>query len=270
MQFDAGSLTPTTGTSTLRLEVPYIAMTEQLNGGAWTTLPCETYRQDSVPRRFRPGVKPTRVVAIKGPFTFDLRVPPLSGTHDIDPHEAAQSGDEHVTLDRVVVTPTDTRVYLWREAGRSRFDEQPRLTVALGTNATPTTDDPFSRAASATYAGTLIPDPIQDTTAITGTPPHTYRDTTQNPAGIVEYNFLRAPSLYDYHGPWTLVVPMRAGPVTFHFTVGDAPAADTPTPAPDGPTPVPDTPAAVTSPMPSAVAGTPSAAPVTDTVQTGG
>lgn len=228
LQFDAGPVPRTTSAAPLRLEVPYIAMTEQSTGGAWTTSPCETYHPDSsVSMGGGSSGKPTRVVAVTGPFAFDLQMaPPLAvSPREADLHQVAQAGGEQMTLDRVVVTPTDTRVYLWREAGRSRFGEPPRLTVALGTNATPTTDDPFSRAASATYQGTLIPDPLQDTAAITGTPPHAYRDTTRNPAGDVEYNFLRAPSLYNYHGPWTLVVPTGRGAVTFQFTVGDTPIA---------------------------------------------
>jgi len=256
MQFDAGSLTTTPGTSTLRLEVPYIAMTEQLNGGAWTTSPCETYRQDSTPPQFRPGTKPTRVVTIKGPFTFDLPLSTSASPRVADLRQVAQSGGERVALDRVVVTPADTRVYLWREAGSNKLDLPPRLTVALGTGVTPTTDDSLSHAIAATYTGTFIPAPSQDTAAVPGTPPPDAmpgtpppdampgtpppaRDIVQNPEGIVEYNFIRAPSLYGYHGPWTLTVPTRNGAVTFHFTVGDTPSApDAPaTSAPDAPLP---------------------------------
>jgi hypothetical protein len=262
MQFDAGSLASTPGTNTLRLEVPYIAMTEQLTGGAWTTSPCETYRQDATPPRFRPGTKPTRVVAIKGPFIFDLRLAASVGPREADPRQVAQSGGERVALDRVVVTPADTRVYVWREAGSNTRDLPPRLTVALGTGVTPTTDDSLSHAIAATYTGTFIPAPSQDTAAVPGTPPPDAmpgtpppdampgtpppaRDIVQNPEGIVEYNFIRAPSLYGYHGPWTLTVPTRNGAVTFHFTVGDTPSA-------------PDTPSMGASPTPSGTVMTPS------------
>ncbi len=220
LQFDAGSIPANSSVVPLRLDVPYIAMAEQLTGGTWATSPCETYRQDTYPAVLHSGGKPTRVVAVKGPFVFNLQAPPLSSRREADLHAAIQAGGERVVLDRVVVTPTDTRVYLWRVAGRRRYAEQPQLSVASGPETGSITSS-TGAPPQATYEGIAIPDPNHDASGRTSTDTKTTRD----PAGIVEYDFLRAPFLYDYHGPWTLVVPTQGGSVTFHFTVGDAPTA---------------------------------------------
>src|SRR4051812_4449431 len=53
-----------------------------------------------------------RDVTMTTPLAFDLKVPFDTRVREVDPHQAAQAGATRITLDRMVVTPTETRVYL--------------------------------------------------------------------------------------------------------------------------------------------------------------
>lgn len=194
MQFDAGSIAGKTGPFHLRLAVPSIAMTEQVPGAKSSTPPCITYRQSSVPARFRAAKAPVRVLAVNGQFSFDLVVSPLRQVREAATRQIAIGGGEQVTLERIVVTPTGTRLYLRRTAEVGKEVGRPRLTTAAGT-----------------YEGV----PVSIRTAKSTQP---YFNNITNPPGVVEY-FMTGPPLFNDHGAWTLVVPTRHGSVTFHVTV---------------------------------------------------
>lgn len=181
-----------------------------------------------------------------------------------------------MNLEKLVVTPSDTRVYLWRTAGAGRDRRRPALIVV-----DPAMAAPYGRSlGKGQIAFDAVPLWIQTATGVQG-----YADDLANPPGVVAYDVM-GPSLHDYHGPWTLVVPTRGGSVTFRFTVGGAPPATT-TPAPGATTPpaVTGTPLAGAAIIPSAtttptagaistpvllpVAGTPAVMP-SGTPHTGG
>jgi len=54
---------------------------------------------------------PIRLVRVGGPVTFELSVPFIPG-RAVDLHDAETAGGRTVTLERAVVTPTETRLYL--------------------------------------------------------------------------------------------------------------------------------------------------------------
>lgn len=198
LEFDAGAIAGTTSQPIpLHLSVPYLVMTEQTTSATADTPPCESHEQGA--STSQPG---TRLDIVKGPFNFDLSVPPSSDMRVANVQQTADADGEQVTLERVVVTPTDTQVFLRRGATIGKDVLRPQLTIGSdgGTAAAPTYE--------------AVPISVQ-----TATGTFRYYNNVKNPAGLVEYDLVRAPSLYDDHSQWTLVVPVGSQSVTFRFTV---------------------------------------------------
>lgn len=215
LAFDTREIAQGAGALPLRLTIPAIQMFEQLGGGTPAAVACETYGR----MRDSQGVTVNgqthvvmadhgRVVTVNGPFTFDLTVPVSQDVHEYAPHQTVRQADgTTVTLVRVVVTRTDTRLYLATTVANQIY---PSLTVAQ------------------TLPPGMLQDPmlsVHDGQTTYGATPIRYFRGTH----IGEY-LIDAP-LYDYHGPWTLVVQAHATgaeqgrlefhgtPITFRFTM---------------------------------------------------
>lgn len=221
LAFNTREIAPGAATLALRLTVPAIQMFEQLAGAAPAAVACEQYSpmRDSVGmyvngQLFSIARDHGRVVTVPGPFTFNLSVPVSPNVRDYAPQQTVTQADGTVvTLQRVVVTRTDTRLYI---ATNARQQIYPTLTVAQAPpSGIQPAQDPMMTSAQkgqTTYAAI----PIR------------YHNGTDG-STVGEY-LIDAP-LYDYHGDWTLVVQTHVtgadqgrpayhgAPVTFHVTV---------------------------------------------------
>lgn len=107
--YDASAVAGNAKTLRLHLTVPYVQTTETLTTRDPAPVVCETYSH--VRETVMEG-KPTRWVEV-GPFAFDLTVPVTTSVRVVEPHLTGQSNaGTAVTLERIVVTPSETRVYL--------------------------------------------------------------------------------------------------------------------------------------------------------------
>jgi len=110
--FDASAVVDAPSTLTLHLVAPTILTTERLGDTPAAASPCETYRpfkKDEAPASW--DIAKTRWVTVAVPFTFDVTVPFIAG-HAADVHQMVEVGGTAVTLERVVVTPIETRLYV--------------------------------------------------------------------------------------------------------------------------------------------------------------
>lgn len=110
--FDAAVVQGTPSALQLHLVFPSLTTIERLGDTAPVTSSCETYRQmtpDEVPQGWT--VTNAREVTINGPFAFDFTVPFIAG-HVADLQQSSDVGGTTVTLERVVVTPIETRLYV--------------------------------------------------------------------------------------------------------------------------------------------------------------
>jgi len=113
LNFDAGGTTNHPKILELHFTAPVITTTEQIDNLSHRFAACETYRplrKDEVPQSL--DYTRMRAVTIQGPFTFDFTVPFSSG-HEVDLKQVVESGGTKVTLERVVVTPIETRLYVF-------------------------------------------------------------------------------------------------------------------------------------------------------------
>jgi len=213
--YDTRELSSPSGPLTLRLTVPAIQVFEQLADTPQASVACEPYsRMRDSHGVFVNGQQHDvnadhgRVVSVAGPFTYDLSVPVSPDVREYAPHTTIrQANGAAVALERVVVTRTDTRLFLSPVASSGCY---PALTVAQ-----PLSPNVVQGPMRSTRAGQ---------TTYGAAPIRYFKDT-----GIGEY-LVDAP-LYDYHGAWTLVVqPPATGsdqgravcqdqPITFRFTL---------------------------------------------------
>ncbi len=134
-----------------------------------------------------PDVRPFQVT---GPLVFDFTVTFHPG-RIAEPHQSVTVGGQTVTLERVVVTVSETRVYL-----RGIKPDWVIGTLSVGG----WTSDPFRNPQGGPIGAGATPDGLT----------------------VISY----ADALYDKHGEWTLVVSYannsqapHGGPWTFHFVV---------------------------------------------------
>lgn len=112
MAFDAGGTVKHPQVLKLQLIVPTITTNEQIGNISHTSAPCEVYRalkRDEVPQNL--DYTKIREVTVHEPFIFDFSVPFAFG-REIDLHQTSQSGGTTVTLERIVITPIETRFYV--------------------------------------------------------------------------------------------------------------------------------------------------------------
>jgi len=93
----------------VHLVAPALSGEELVTGAAPAAPPCET----DGPVTTRGANKPTRAVTVAGPFVFDVTVPLSPKVRATAPHVSGTSArGTTVTLERVVVTPTEARLYM--------------------------------------------------------------------------------------------------------------------------------------------------------------
>jgi hypothetical protein len=124
-----------------------------------------------------------------GPLGFDIAVPFVAG-REVNPHQPVNAGGVTLTLERVVISPTETRVYV----------------SGLGPNR------------SQYVHGVLSGNGWTDESVDGGSTSVWYSN------GMAVFSYLG--SFTDKHGAWTLTVKSNPGPAstppgpwTFHFTV---------------------------------------------------
>lgn len=206
MTYDDSAVIDREGTLALRLTVPKIQIYEQLSATTPASVPCEQYSH------VRENGNQTRMVSVSGPFTFDFTVRVPAAIRIADVHQVGTASGLTVTLNRVEVTPSDTRVYLQASGmGVQYCGLRPEIIGAANGS------DPGAFRHSVT-------EPTQGFS--TGT---CLGNMAKLRPGMGQpYTFNT--SLYDYHGPWTLVVYTRetqsssgglevGEPVAFHFSI---------------------------------------------------
>jgi len=163
--YDVSSLAGTASVLNLHLSFPSVSAYEPLSSEkAQAQISGETY---SLVGKTPPdtGV-PSRLVTVSTPFAFDLQVPVDSAQHNITVNQATQVGGETLTLQRVVVTPTETRLYIQGASNTGDDLAGPTLTV---------------------NGQQYVPNVA-----------------TISPAGVQMFSFDQA--FYDQHGTWTLTL----------------------------------------------------------------
>jgi hypothetical protein len=106
MAFDAASLAiqeAQTAAYAVRVMAPSLTMFEDLDGTEPTAIPGETYE---------PAPRQTRAVTVHGPIAFDVTIPVTLRVREAFPAHTLLIDTTPVTLERVVVTPTEARLYL--------------------------------------------------------------------------------------------------------------------------------------------------------------
>jgi hypothetical protein len=121
-----------------------------------------------------------------GPLTFNITVPFIAG-REVSPHQQVRAAGATLTLERVVVTPTETRVYVsGLNASQSHY-------VHATLSGDGWTDEDVDRGSTGVWYSN----------------------------GLTEFSYFG--SFADKHGAWTLTVQptpgsATAGPWAFHFT----------------------------------------------------
>jgi len=187
----------------LRLTMPAIQMTERYDRPAPTGRSCEQYS-----RVGRANGHWWRDVTISGPFSFAFTVPVLNNLRVVTLHQTVQAAGVTVTLERVEITPSDTRVY-WRERPVS-----PNFALApeIGGPPLPKDAPPLTKLLTTQRDGTTF-----------------WRGFFLGGDNGLRVSTFGVPG-YDYRGPWTVAfqpAPTQAAsrtqpsgsPITFHFTV---------------------------------------------------
>jgi len=110
--FDAGLVAGPPKILALHLVFPVINTVEQLNNSHWQLPQCATmspFEPQAAPR----GVDYTRLrrLTIHGPFTFDIMVPVAPG-YRFNLHQTSLAKGLALTLERVVLSPLETRIYI--------------------------------------------------------------------------------------------------------------------------------------------------------------
>jgi len=104
--FDAGPIAHPITAVDLRLTIPFIAAHEYWGDQLPVIVPCELYNNVT-------GMGPnTREVRVLGPMVFNLHVVTDTRCRIADVFHKEYIDDFEVTLERVIVTPSETRVYL--------------------------------------------------------------------------------------------------------------------------------------------------------------
>ncbi len=149
--YNVSQIAPRARSLRLRLSIPALTMTEvahPLGLGAAATA-CETYQPGptyalgpgipvlgGIPflGRLFPGfsqIYPTRVVTVHKPLSVSFTVPVDPARHVITPHQTLRAGGQALTLAKVVVTRSETRVYLQRTT-RGHILEGVQLGMLVG------------------------------------------------------------------------------------------------------------------------------------------
>lgn len=168
------------------------ALTSQTKGRTHTSPSCATAIQQSGTTKDGSRFVVSQGAPVNGRFIVALTVRPVSQVREVDPHQVMYVGGERIALERVVVTPSDVHLYLRRAAATELDVARPQLKTTTGTY-------------------DAVPISIQTSTGV-----HLYFSNFKNPAGVVEYDAIEAPSLYGDHKPWTLSVPTGHGRAVFH------------------------------------------------------
>ncbi len=126
--YDVSSLAGTASVLNLRLSFPSVSAYEPLSSAkAQAQISGETY---SLVGRTPPDIGvPSRLVTVNTPFAFDLQVPVDAAQHAVTVNQATNVGGETLTLQRVVVTPTETRLYVQGASNTGDDLAGPTLTV---------------------------------------------------------------------------------------------------------------------------------------------
>ncbi len=163
--YDVSSLAGTASVLNLHFAFPSVSAYEPLSSArAQAQSSGETY---SLVGQTPPDIGvPSRLVTVNTPFAFDLQVPVDSAQHTITVNQAAHVGGETLTLQRVVVTPTETRLYVQGASNTGDDLAGPTLTV---------------------NGQQYVPNVA-----------------TISPAGVQVFSFDQA--FYDQHGTWTLTL----------------------------------------------------------------
>lgn len=217
---------------------------ERLDGPLPPDMLCETYLPTA------PG-SAARVVAVDEPLEFDVRVPADPRVRIVEPRQTAADAGLMLTLDRVVVTPVETRLSL--HVPPSMLRGLLSYAVSVGSQ---TYEDIHPLVAGRRYT---TPGIVRDGDGAGA-------DATAAPAALdVPLNV----PLYDAHGEWTIIVRAGAagcaGTWTFRFN-SDLAAASAPAPvATDTSQPTATTTPQPTTPATPPVGATPFGTPVTPT-----
>jgi hypothetical protein len=197
--FDAAGITGNPDVLHLRLTVPWIDGVEQLQAlpttvssppggdhGLPTSGPYGSIATDPASRPNGVQDPYTHDFRVFGPLTFNVTVPFVAG-REVNLHQQVQAGGLTATLERVVISPTETRVYVSGiDAGTSPY-------------------------VHATLSGDGWTDEKVD-----GGSTSVWRSN-----GMTVFSYLG--SFMDRHGAWTHAVQSNpgsppVGPWTFHFT----------------------------------------------------
>lgn len=82
----------------------------------------ETYESTGTVRPDLDSTGPTRRITVASPVSISLGVPVQSEVETATPRLTHQVGPDHVTLDKVVVTPTFARVYVSFDGANANYD----------------------------------------------------------------------------------------------------------------------------------------------------
>lgn len=204
--FDAASVTGDPKELHLRLTVPWIDGMEHLPAPP-TSQPSATGGPHGLPTSglygsiaTDPANRPNGVqdpymhdFRVFGPLSFDITVP-FEGGREVDVHQQVRAGGTTLTLERVVISPTETRAYV------SGFNSKQSHSVEGNLSGDGWTDEDIDGGSTGVWYSN----------------------------GMTVFSYLG--SFMNKHGAWTLTVkstftanetpnPVSGGPWTFHFTV---------------------------------------------------
>lgn len=114
--FDASAIASMTSEARplrLHLTLPSVTMVERIDGGKPAVAPCETYTDQGMTiDDGRGGTIRVRDVTVDKPLSCDLTVPVDPALRAVAPRRTVSAAGGAVTLERVVVTRSEARLYL--------------------------------------------------------------------------------------------------------------------------------------------------------------
>lgn len=197
--FDASHVAANARSLSLALTLPQVDMTEEMEGAQPASAPCETYRTWVSGITVGHYSGPARTVTVNRPLTVRFTVPVDAAKRVAELHQTVAAGGTALTLQRVVVTRSEVRLYLKRATRGHILEGAANAMLYLGKHA--------YGGAAPLFADWWVRDA---------------------PASRLYDFWIEAPA-YSYHGVWTLVVPkdingwgwrkLTGGPWVFRFRV---------------------------------------------------